>query len=723
MNRRHFLKTASLTGAGLLGASRTTAQAASPFPLDFFHFGAVYFRGQNNPPREDWERDHRVAAEDGHTLFRHWVPWNVVEVSPGKFVWDDYATMLDLAAKNGIRVVLAEMLVDFPEWLIAAHPEARIEMPSGQKRQSEMHISSVNGGHHALCLNHPAVREAAAGYLTAMTTRFRGHPALLGYDIWNECTQYTAERLCFCQACQQAFRSWVKETYGDADVVAKRWHRPSLTALDQIELPRAPVLFPDFLDSIRWRNDDAQHWMRWRRDVLKKADPNALTIAHGNAKTHADASVCVGDDFRAAENCEVFGYTHYFGNSQPVLLSGDLIRSAAQGKPFWRAEAIGGPQWLRRKINEPRPVMDELDDPAAIRLDALITMATGATAYLNPRWRSLLDGPLFNAFGWYADDGSRTAKSAEIKQLAAWAAQPNVAPIWKMKPSRGDVALVLVDEAQDWCYAMQGDTTAYAGCVRGLHRGLTTAGMTCDFVKPDPEMLRAHQVAYAPFPIAMSRQTLNTLITWAEAGGHLVLEACAGYFDEVAHSFPQQPNRALGDLFGPIIERSRFALDQHEGLKIQTPAGELPCALYRQTFRTTDSLEVLGHYEDGSPAIVRRKVGNGSITLLGSNPSYAMQWQQAASALSWLRTLRPADVRALTPLPFPEALIRQFETATEVVQWIINPTRRDITLPLQLPAKPSVLRGERRQAPPTSTGHFLVQIRARDAAVLRWMKP
>jgi beta-galactosidase len=270
MNRRHFLKTASLTSAGLLGASRGLAQAASPWSADAFHFGAVYFRGQNNPPREDWERDHRVAAEDGHTLFRHWVPWNVVEVSPGKFVWDDYATMLDLAARHGIRVVLAEMLVDFPEWLIAAHPEARIEMASGQKRQSEMHISSVNGGHHALCLNHPAVSEAAERFLTAMADRFRGHPALLGYDIWNECTQYVAERLCFCSACQQAFRDGLKATHGDIATLAKRWHRPSLTAFDQIELPRTPVLFPDFLDSIRWRNDDAQHWMRWRRDVLKK---------------------------------------------------------------------------------------------------------------------------------------------------------------------------------------------------------------------------------------------------------------------------------------------------------------------------------------------------------------------------------------------------------------------------------------------------------------------
>jgi beta-galactosidase len=719
MNRRSFI-TQTSAGLALVALPRhsifgAAAQEAAPG----FHFGAVYFRGQNNPPREDWERDHRVAAEDGHTLFRHWVSWNVVEVAPGKFEWADYERMLDLAAKNGIRVVLAEMIVDFPEWLIGANPEARIEMASGVKRQSEMHGSSMNGGHRALCLNHVVVRDAAERFLTAMATHFRGHAALLGYDIWNECTEYTAERLCFCGACQQAFRDWLRAKHGDIAAIAKRWHRPSFTAFDQIELPRAPGLFPDFLDSIRWRNDDAQHWMLWRRDVLKKADPQALIIAHGNARTHADASVCVGDDFRAAENCDVFGYTHYFGTGQPALLSGDLIRCASNDKPFWRAEAVGGPQWARRKPGEPKPSMDELDDPAAIRLDALISMATGATAYMNPRWRSLLDGPLFSAFGWYADDGSRTAKSEEIKRLVEWSKQAEVLALWKMKPARGDVALVLVDESQDWCYAMQGDTNVYAACVRGVHRGLTAAGLSCDFAKPDAAQLREHRVAYVPFPVAMSSATMDTLLTWAKAGGHLVLEACAGYFDEQAHSFPQQPNRGLAEVFGPIIPRSSFALDQHDGLKIKVKEGALPCALYRQIFHPTEDTETLGHYEDGSAAMVRRSHGQGSITLIGSNPSYAMQKSLAPAALAWLRALPPSKAGDVTAAQ--EHIIRYFTDDVATTAWIINPTRQVLTVALPVSSQPVALRGD-VTAYDASTAAAKVLIPERDAVVLRWLK-
>jgi hypothetical protein len=43
MNRRHFLKTASLTSAGLLRASWGLVQAASPWSADAFHFGAASY--------------------------------------------------------------------------------------------------------------------------------------------------------------------------------------------------------------------------------------------------------------------------------------------------------------------------------------------------------------------------------------------------------------------------------------------------------------------------------------------------------------------------------------------------------------------------------------------------------------------------------------------------------------------------------------------------------
>ena len=71
-------------------------------PLPSFPYGAVYFR-KSNPPREDWARDYRTAAQDGMNAFRHWFLWSAIEVAPGVYDWDDYDRQLDLAAEHGLN--------------------------------------------------------------------------------------------------------------------------------------------------------------------------------------------------------------------------------------------------------------------------------------------------------------------------------------------------------------------------------------------------------------------------------------------------------------------------------------------------------------------------------------------------------------------------------------------------------------------------------------------
>lgn len=44
---------------------------------------------------------------------------------------------------------------------------------------------------------------------------------------------------------------------------------------------------------------------------------------------------------------------------------------------------------------------DRMCEPENIRLDCMITLAAEARGYMNPRWRPLLSGPLFDSFGWY----------------------------------------------------------------------------------------------------------------------------------------------------------------------------------------------------------------------------------------------------------------------------------------------------------------------------------
>lgn len=95
--------------AALLSIASVAAAADSKSSQPVFPYGAVYFR-KSNPPEQEWARDHRTAARLGMNTFRHWFMWGSIEIAPGKYDWRDYDRMMDLAAQNGIKVMIAELI-------------------------------------------------------------------------------------------------------------------------------------------------------------------------------------------------------------------------------------------------------------------------------------------------------------------------------------------------------------------------------------------------------------------------------------------------------------------------------------------------------------------------------------------------------------------------------------------------------------------------------------
>ena len=684
-------------------------------------FGAVYFR-KTNPPRADWERDYRVAAADGHTLFRHWFPWNAIEVAPGRFDWADYDRHLDLGARHGIRTVIAEMSTDFPEWLRRMHPGARGERRDGSKRISEMHVSCVTGGHAALCLDHPPVARACRRYLTALARRYRRHPGLFGYDVWNECTLYHPDRLCYCPATRRAFVRWLAARYGTVKKVAEAWHRHSLASWADVEMPRQQGPFPDFLDLIRFFNDNAFGWMKWKVAVIRAADPDHPVCAHGNAKSFCDIAPACGDDFRAAEPVDIFGYTYWRANGCDPLLAGDLIRGAAAGKEFWRAEAVGGHDWQDRNTTlRPQPDKDRMEDPANVRLDCLISLVAGARAYQNPRWRPLLDGPLFGAYGWYGMDGSRTPRSAEMVGIIRWAGEADRRGLWRSNPVAGPVAILVLDEAQANCYARHGTTDFYSACVKGAWQAFRDAGIQCDFVKPGRIGDRA--LVYAPYPVALDNAVLRLISGWVRTGGNLVSEACFGYFNEYGHAGPRWHDRGIGELFGCREGDTAFAPDRAQTWAVKTGGGNLLASLYRQSYIPATGT-VLGRDSVGEPALVRNRFGRGTATIVGGMPGYAYAFRPTAGSRDWFAGLTDAPGRRPPVMVSPGPVVpRLWDGPGGVFLWLVNTG----TATARAAVTPAPGAAGFRKAEPVrhgrdariSRGWLAVRVPGRDAVILK----
>ncbi len=671
----------------------------TPDPLPSFPYGAVYFR-RSNPPESDWARDYVTAAADGYTVFRHWFLWSAIEIRPGVYDWSAYDRHLDLAAEQGIKTIIAEMVAVAPEWAYRRYAHARYETRTGQRLGPAMHGSCVVGGAPGLCLDNLDLRKAAERFLRALVMRYRDHPGLGGYDIWNEGNYPGA--VCYCPATVADFRNWAERRYGDLHSLGEAWRRYSFESWEDVNPPRTLGPYPDCLDWLAFRIENAFEQLDWRADTIRTLDPEHPITAHGIAGTLTGMASNTRDDWRAADRVAIYGYT--WGSSRhgdepwKQVHAVDLVRSASQSKPFWHAEAYGGPLWLQPNVLDKPRDAGRIAEPEDIRYWDLVSFMCGATGLLYLRWRPLLDGPLFGAFGPYGLDGSRTDRSAMAARIAQWVAAPPQAALWRSRPVRGEVGIVVVPETQRFLYALLGSTDVYAQALQGIYRGFFDLNVQADWVRIDAPWaatLDAYQVFYLPVPVALTAATADRLRDWVEAGGTLIVEGCPGYFDEYGHVGTQQPGMGLADLFGVRERYVEFTPDLLDELQLDVHGTRAWGGFLLQAYEPTTG-EIQGRYvdvagrADGQVAVVDHAHGDGRTRLIGTlvgygHATHAKQTRGAEGGTvdpggngAFFRDLIAwAEITPHVRVSDPRLIARLHVGDGGTYLWVANPMRRD----------------------------------------------
>ncbi|MEF2072735.1 beta-galactosidase [Consotaella aegiceratis] len=646
-------------------------------------FGAVYFR-KSNPPREDWERDYGIAAEDGLNVFRHWFMWSAIERAPGVYDWEEYDRQLDLAAANGIKTIVAELTHTAPDWALRKFAQARQRYADGRPAASIMGVSAATGGFSEsgggglLTFNCPEAWEAAKTFLTTMAERYKGHPGLLGYDVWNECNY--SPRIDYSAFTAAAFRDWLKAKYGSLETLAKAWYRYSYAEWEDIEPPHQTAPYPECLDWLQFKRDNFYDQMQWRIDAIRAVDPDCLIAAHGVGGAIPDMAARGCDDWRAASKVQVYGYTWIQARkgNQPwrSWYAADLNRAAARGKPFWHAERQGGPLWMQPQVVGRDKEDGRIPEPEDIRVWTMTSFAGGARGVLNLRYRPLLDGPLFGAFGSYDMDGSRTSRSDMASDLAKWANAPEQKPLFAARPIRGEIGILVVPEVQEWDYLLsyEGKYDTYAAAMWGAYRGFFDNGFQADWVHADD--IDGHDVLYFPYPIMLTAARAKKLADWVEAGGTLIAEACPGYFGDRGRVGTVQPNLGLDAVFGAREDHVEFMPDIRDRIRFNMDGLSVRGGGFLQAYRCAGGTPY-GWFDDGRLAVVANSFGKGRTLLVGTHPS-----------VGYYRSSEPANRRFFAECAAYAGKIQHVQTNNPQVQirvhreegrtflWFINPTRQ-----------------------------------------------
>ncbi len=704
-------------------APAPAAASADPFPNPVFPFGAVYFR-KSSPPEQDWASDHQTAAGLGINIFRHWFMWASIEVSPGKYDWRDYDRMVELEGQNHIKVIIAENVTGAPEWMWDKYPHARNTSADG----TESYPGTVTGsatGNALLCLDNDEVRAQAGKFLTALVERYRDKPAMMGYDLWNE----SNPQECFCAASQEKFREWLKEKYGTVEALGRAWHRNSLGDWPSVHPPHGNIGYPDALDWLAFRRDDAMRLLRWRIDLIRTLDKKNLITAHGTGLLNAIA-------WRVPAQVDTFGYTWVASrhSNEPWLQFNvaDTVRSGARGKPFWHSEATGGPLWLQPQVLN-RPLEDgRSSDDKDVRVWSLIDMTAGASGIQFTRWRPLLDGPLFGAFGPMGMDGSVTPQAEMAGKLARWAnAHPD---LWKSHPVKGEVGILFVPESLDFASIQGlgaaaggraggggegGGANGYTQSAQGAYQAFFDSNIQADYVALDD--IGDYPLIYLPFPEMLTQATANKLRDYVTKGGMLVSEGCPGYFGDGGRVGTVQPNLGLDQLFGAREAYVQFTPDLLGKLALTVKGKPVGGQYFLQEYNLAGGTEA-GRFANGHIAAVENTFGKGKTLLIGTFPGggYFRNHTPAtreffAGLLEW------AGTRPQITSSEPEIKARLHRGAGGTYLWVVNPTRTTHTVQISLPAgfkQASDLWQESNR--PTVSGTMLTTtVEDRNAAVIK----
>ncbi|WP_195908994.1 beta-galactosidase [Microlunatus sp. Gsoil 973] len=689
-----------------------------------FPYGAVYFR-KTNPPAADWERDYAVAREDGFTSFRHWFMWAGIEVAPGEFEWDDYDRQLDLAAWNGLTTIIAEHVTIAPEWLFLTYPDSRYERRDGSKIDSQMQVSSSIGGTPGLCLDNDDVRAAAGRFLTELVTRYRNHPGTGGYDVWNE-TNIDPD-VCYCPATQAHFREWLRKRYGDdVSILRTRWGR-YYSAWEQVQAPRTLGLYGQSIDWLLFRRDRAHELLRWRVQLIRSLDQDHPITAHGVAGTLGFGIEKGIDDWMAAAEVDSFGFTFVASRRSDrrwkQALAVELVRSASDGKPFWHSEMQAGPLWLQPQVVG-RPLDDgRVSTPDDIRYWNLMSMAGGVNGIYHLRWRPLIDGPLFQAFGAYDLDGSRTDRSRQVSAIARWAAETEQQQLWAARAAPAPLSLLFVPESQAYGLIARHSRKPYERAISGAWRALYDLSVVADLRKL--HQLAGTEVAYLPCPTLLPDEWARALIEWVRAGGTLISEATPAWFNDHAHAATRRPGAGLDELFGATEFDVEFTPEILDDVQFRSGGHRAYGGEIRQRLTPTTGVPT-GWYDDGSVAVVDHEFGAGRTRLIGTMPGTGYSTHQDSgtrgfyqSVLDWAGVrpqARAHDDRLVTRLHVGDAAD---------FLWVINSSREDVESMVELFGERSfnkemrVLWGSSDQLELSETDTTRVRIPARDGLVIR----
>ncbi len=573
--------------------------------------------------RKMWEEDLLCMKDAGIEVVRvAEFAWSKIEPREGEYTYEFFDDFLDLAEKNGMRVIFSTPTATPPAWLTEAYPEVLNATRDGDliRHGSRRHYN----------YNSPVYREYCANIVEHVAGHYAGHPAVIGWQIDNE---FNCENWAFySESDNKAFRRFLKEKYDTVECLNEAWGtvfwNQTYTAFSEVHVPRRTntgAVNPHLeLDYIRFISDSVRKFAAMQSDILRKYIKPGDFITTNGMFGHIDNHGLTRDNltFYTYDSYPNFAYcVDGFRPEEPFKdrwSSRALTEVRSISPKFGIMEQQTGANGWNVSMEAPTPRIGQ------ITLWTMQSIAHGADYISYFRWRTCPFGTEMYWHGILDYSGRENRRLLELKEIHK--------KLCRMQEVAGAVYQARVAVVRDYDNIWDAEIDHWHGRIQrpsedALFVALQQKHIMYDYVYLDDSVnegqLARYSVLFYPHPEILTEKRMKLLENYVAAGGKIVFGCRTGQKDLrgfcVMEKLPGLAFRLTGT---DVLEYSLAAPDEAD-VHVLWDGAELSAPIFRDMLAAAgEDATVLARYVGGcyagEPALICNSFGKGKAYYYGS---------------------------------------------------------------------------------------------------------
>jgi len=585
-----------------------------------FVYGTQYLRGFT-PEKDQWEKDMESMKKLGFNTIRAWMVWNAIERSEGNIDHRYIEDFLNLAEKYDLQVGLLFHMHAAPAWAVQKFSKYFYMTEDNLPFEPAIRANTPSGGWPGLCYDNEEVRDMERRFITSVISESKKHKNVAFYEPMNEPHQwvdYTKSPsgiFCYCPASVKKFQNWLEKKYKDVDVLNNAWGH-FYNSFDEVRPPRWTSGYSDYIDFRQFTIDNVVDEITFRSNIIRESD-NKPVIAHawgGGCVTCPQLGGMAFDDWKNAEVFDKWGYSAFPKTASDCAVLGmgcDATRSAAQGKEYWQSELTAGVTGNIFRQN------GRVDDDTFDKF-TLESIRHGAEGLLYWQYRKERIGSEFGGFSMTDFDGGSTPLTVRAGKLGEMLSKHgHLLKEGKMKEAEVGIVFSMRSYLADWSTSGKKSNKFAIDCLSGYYTMFWEENMTVDIIHEEfANDLSKYKLLILPTATAIAPEFAEKLKAYIAQGGTVLSEQMFGIFDPTFKLSYAVPGYGFDKIFGAneddLLPRSSITLTGADGIL------KLEGNRYAETLKNVDA-DMLYSYEDGSPAIIQKAYGGGTVIYSGVN--------------------------------------------------------------------------------------------------------